>query len=68
MFSFYIFSITFLNRKSCIPNFSFLIVLDKKQRHDILAGVLAVVIALLAVSYLAFRAAAANPVDSLRYE
>jgi putative ABC transport system permease protein len=34
----------------------------------ILAGGLALVIALLTVSYQAIRAATANPVESLRYE
>ena len=34
----------------------------------VLAGVLALVIALLTVSFQAIRAATANPVESLRYE
>ena len=34
----------------------------------VLAGILALMVALLTVSYQAFRASYANPIDALRYE
>ncbi|MCI0692134.1 hypothetical protein L0337_09040 [candidate division KSB1 bacterium] len=50
----------------CLPNFAYRIQIGIET--FLLAGVVALVIALLTVSYQSIKAALANPVDSLRYE
>ena len=49
-----------------LDNFAYRV--DVEPMIFMAAGILAIVIALLSVSYHAIRAALANPVDSLRYE
>ena len=59
-------SIAYLVMRYWLDNFAYSV--EIKMTHFLLAGILALGIALITVSYQAIRAALRNPVDSLRYE
>ncbi|MBN2091665.1 ABC transporter permease [candidate division KSB1 bacterium] len=58
--------IAYFAMKAWLQNFAYRVTID--WRMFILAGLLALVIALVTVSFQSIKAALANPIDSLRYE